>query len=284
MEYDDFYDPFLENEELTEERRNELRKLNEERKQVDRSEKIQRAAERKEQRLMALSDLSLLNTSDAAFHAAITPSEAPSENQLTPRWGKKLSQTKDFLFLAALLERSHDADYILQCGPRGKTEDWIYIPDTRQGDMPEGFTVKQRFSSNHVRRLFKECFYGFRDGLSWPGRSNWCYSIGGIEIRHAGSRGDQPFWDFADRLLHPFQKGNDPLLQGLYARRFFNFSETNVTAENPFLCPIDGPVRAVKASLSSPNWTWRELCGRSWRMAICPMCLGELAQTEYLMN
>jgi hypothetical protein len=284
MEYENAYDAILAMDDLDEEERAHFLKLRDERIVEDKLENIRCANESREQRLKELADLSLLEPMDEEFHAKYTPCEIPSETQLAPQWGSKLSHTKDFLFLAALLERSHEADYILQCGPRGKTEEWIYLPESARNPIPEGYTVKQRLSSNHVRRLFKECFFGFRKALSKPGRSHWCYSIGGIEIRHAGSRGDQPFWDFAANLHHPFHKGRDPLLEGLYARRFFDFPDTQATKEAPFLCPIDGPVRAVRASLNSPNWTWRKECGRSWRMALCPKCLGELAETGYAMN
>ena len=284
MDYENAYDAILAMDDLDEEERAHFTRLRDERIVEDKLERIRYAAERKEKRLKALADLSLIDPKGTSFHDEITPREMPPDSQLAPQWGAKLSSTKDYLFLAALLERSHDADYILQCGPRGKTEEWIYLPDTHYDDMPEGFTVKQRLSSNHVRRLFKESFFGFRKGLANTRRANWSHFIGGIEIRHTGSRGDQPFWDFAAKLQHPFEKDHDPLLMGLYEVRFFDFPEIKATKEGSFLCPLDGPVSAVNGAIRSPEWTWRDLCGREFRMALCPKCLGELAETGFAMN
>ena len=265
----------------------ETRAMIMERIREDGEEIAKERAAAKRRRLKALADLSLLRTG----RLRVTESDGkpggfrvPPDTQLAPRDGGKLCNTKDYLFLAALLERSRDADYILQCGPSGKTQEWIYLPDTRQDLIPEGFTVKQRRSPQEVRRLFKECFYGFRRALATPDRSGMSLSIGGIEVRHAGSRGDRPFWDFAARLDHPFTRDGDPLMGGLHACRFFAFPEAVTPKGAPFLCPVDGPVSAVEGETSSPGWTWRHLCGREWSMALCPHCLGELAQTGYSMS
>lgn len=265
----------------------ETRAMIMERIREDEEEVAKERAAAKRRRLKTLADLSLLRTSRfSAIESDGKPGGfcVPPDTQLAPRDGGKLCNTKDYLFLAALLERSRDADYILQCGPAGKTQEWIYLPDNRQDPIPEGFTVKQRRSPQEVRRLFRECFFGFRRMLAMNSRSGMSLSIGGIELRHAGSRGDRPFWDFAARLDHPFTRAGDPLLENLQARRLFDFPETKASGAKPFLCPIDGPVAAVGGEAASPEWTWRHLCGREWSMALCPHCLGELAETGFKMN
>ncbi len=255
-----------------------------ERIRLDGEEAAKEKAAAKRRRLKALADLSLLKTPRKPPGSRSALHEIPPDTQLAPKGGGKLCNTQDYLFLALLLERSRDADYILQCGPAGKTQEWIYLPDNRQEMIPEGFTVKQRRSPQEVRRLFKECFYGFRRALSSTGRSAMSFSVGGVDVRHAGSPGDRPFWDFAARLDHPFHKGNDPLLEGLHSRRFFAVAESKTSKTTPYLCPIDGPVTGIQGKVTSPGWTWRELCGREWQSALCPHCLGELAETGFKMN
>jgi|GEM_PF-2098751 len=280
MKHGTLYDHLLAEEDLDE----KTRAMILERIRLDEVEAAKEKAAAKRRRLKALADLSLLKTPRKTLGTRTDLHEIPPDTQLAPRGGGKLCNTEDYLFLAVLLERSRNADYILQCGPAGKTQEWIYLPDNRQELIPEGFTVKQRRSPQEVRRLFKQSFYGFRRALSSTERSAMSFSIGGIEVRHAGSRGDQPFWDFAARLHHSFNSQNDPLLEGLHSRRFFAAPESRTSKITPFLCPIDGPVAAIVGKVTSPGWTWRELCGREWQSALCPHCLGEFAETGFKMN
>lgn len=280
MKHGTLYDHLLAEEDLDE----ETRAMILERIRLDQEEAAKEKAAAKRRRLKALADLSLLKTPRKTTGSRSALHEIPPDTQLAPKGGGKLCNTRDYLFLAVLLERSRDADYILQCGPAGKTQEWIYLPDNRLEMIPEGFTVKQRRSPQEVRRLFKECFYGFRRALSSTGRSAMSFSVGGVDVRHAGSPGDRPFWDFAARLDHPFHKGNDPLRDGLHSRRFFAVAESKTSKTTPFLCPIDGPVAGIQGQVTSPGWTWRQLCGREWQSALCPHCLGELAETGFKMN
>ena len=280
MKHGTLYDHLLAEEDLDE----ETRAMILERIRIDEEEAAKEKAAAKRRRLKALADLSLLKTPRKPPGSRSALHEIPPDTQLAPKGGGKLCNTQDYLFLALLLERSRDADYILQCGPAGKTQEWIYLPDNRQEMIPEGFTVKQHRSPQEVRRLFKECFYGFRRALSSTGRSAMSFSVGGVDVRHAGSPGDRPFWDFAARLDHPFHKGNDPLLEGLHSRRFFAVAESKTSKTTPYLCPIDGPVAGIQGQVTSPGWTWRQLCGREWQSALCPHCLGELAETGFKMN
>jgi hypothetical protein len=40
------------------------------------------------------------------------------------------------------------------------------------------------------------------------------------------------------------------------------------------ICPIDGNIKLSKMVYTSPEWTWRALCGREYTLAVCPKCLG----------
>lgn len=247
------------------------------REDADKKEK----AASKSRRLRTLEDLSLLKPCrlrvmepDLKFgEQCIAP-----DTQLAPKDGRELSTTRDYLFLATLLERSREADYILQCGPSGKNQEWIYLPDNHQELIPEGFALKHRVSPQEVSLFFEECFFLFRRTVATRGRCEMSLSIGGVEVRHAGSRGDRPFWNFAARLDHPFTRDEDSLLENLHAGRLFDFPETKASGKTRFLCPVDGAVTAIEGKITNPRGVWRGLCGREWRVALCPHCLGELAQ------
>jgi hypothetical protein len=108
------------------------------------------------------------------------------------------------------------------------------------------------------------------------------FSIGGIELRRSGGRGDKAFWEFATRLHHPFTRGKDSLLEELHTRPLLEFPTT--ARSKLFLCPLDGPVKAIQGKVTSPDWTWEKMVGRSWKVALCPKCLGDLALTGFIMN
>jgi hypothetical protein len=280
MPFRSFYEEILMDECLDEETKARiLEQLHDEREEYFRDKAVERA-----RRLHALANLSLLNPDIAELPDGMEAKAIPPDEQLAPEQGDRLCETNDHLFLATILNRSRNSDYILQCGPVGTTTEWIYLPEREVTAIPEGYTIKQRRSPQEIIRLFKECFYGFRMALAAPERSDMSFSIGGIDVRHAGSHGDQPFWNLAARIHHPFFKGNDPLLEGLCSRHFFEFPETRATGSTPFLCPIDGPVAAVEAKMTTPGWTWRQLCGREWHIALCPKCLGEFGETGFLIN
>jgi hypothetical protein len=190
-----------------------------------------------------------------------------------------MGETVDILFLAMLLERSRESSVIMQCAPESGAGGWILVVGE---DSPEGFTIKQRLSHKGIRRIFREKVYGFRRALSSPQSSHMNFSINGVEVRRAGGRGDKAFWEFATRLTHPFTREKDLLMEGLHTIRLLDYKANPVT--DYFLCPLDGPVKAVRAKVSSPSWTWEKMVGRSWSIALCPMCLGELATTGYSLS
>lgn len=235
-------------------------------------------ASAKRRRAKALADRSVLE------HAGLlAPGEIsrclPDEGVNAPRDGKKIGETSDILFLAMLIERSRDSSEILQCAPASGTGGWILEVGE---DPPEGFIVKQRLSHKGIRRIFRDKVYGFRRALGSPEAACMNFSIGGVDIRRAGGRGDKAFWHFASRLYHPFHRAGDNLLDSLHSRRLLGFPETS--PESVFLCPLDGPVNAISGKVSSPDWTWEKMVGRSWSIALCPMCLGELVTIGYSLS
>jgi hypothetical protein len=235
-------------------------------------------ASAKRRRAKALADLSLLNP-DPSLQAGEMARRLPDAANHAPRDGKKIGETADFLFLATLLDHSQESQTVLQCAPKSGTGEWILIAGE---NPPEGFLVKQRLSHKGIRRIFRDKVYGFRRALGSPEAACMNFSIGGVDIRRAGGRGDKAFWHFASRLYHPFHQAGDNLLDSLHSRRLLDFSETS--HDDLFLCPLDGPVNAISGKVSSPDWTWEKMVGRSWSIALCPMCLGELATTGYSLS
>ncbi len=232
----------------------------------------------KRHRAKALADLSLLNP-DRSLRPGKMAHQLPDAANHAPRDGKKIGETADVLFLATLLKRSSESQTILQCAPVSGSGAWILLVGE---NPPEGFLVKQRLSHKGIRRIFREKYYGFRRALGSHETACMNFSIGGVELRRAGGLGDKAFWHFASRLHHPFHRAGDTLLDSLHSRKFLDFPET--CHDDLFLCPLDGPVNAISGKVSSPDWTWEKMVGRSWSIALCPMCLGELATTGYSLS
>lgn len=245
---------------------------------LDAEEASKAKAATKRRRLKALDNLSLLDP-DLSLVPEEISHRLPGEGVHAPRDGVKPSDSRDILFLATLLEKSRAFSAILQCAPVSGIGNWIYLAENCAS---EGFIVKQKLSAKGIGRIFRKSFYGFRRAISSPDPAGMSFKIATVELRPAGSRGDKAFWDFVARLHHPFSKLGDPLLEGLHTRKLLNFPPSLQT--DLFLCPLDGPVKAIEGEVSSPAWTWEELLGRSWSVALCPMCLGDLATTGYAMN
>ena len=253
---------------------------------LDPKELARERAEAKSLRLKALASMALLNPPDNAKSHDLDhwSSTLPDDSCLAPRDGQQVGKTRDFIFLAALLERSKEATGILQCADSGTKGSHIYLPETTNTELPDGFEIKQHLKVSTIRGLFRKGFYVFRAALSAKGKSGMTLFVGGVELRPAGSLGDAAFWKFASRLEHPFSKDGDPLLDRLYRLPLLSHPARKGSAKAPAICPLDGPVMPISGKAKSPGWTWRHLVGRGWEMALCPKCLGELAQTGFSMN
>ena len=249
-----------------------------------REDEVEVAKERaaaKRHRLKALADLSVLQP-DARLKAGSLSRQPPAPEASAPRDGEKLQDTRDMLFLASLMERSHGSTSVLQCAPlsgQAGQGSWIY----HLGEQaPQGYAIKQKLSARGIRRILRDSFYGFRKALGSKTTVAMTFSLGDVILRPAGSRGDKAFWEFVGRLYHPICKQGDGLLENLHTTPMVDFGP--VVPSDLFICPLDGPVQAIGGKLTSPGWTWGSMVGREWRMALCPLCLGELAQTGYSMS
>ena len=267
------YEELLADETLDEEKRAVIL----ERIRLDEDHVAKEKSAAKRRRLKALGDMSILKP-DHSLRTDFISTCLPGCDVQAPRDGKKLKETRDILFLSTLLKRSIASGCVLQCAPLSGYGGWIYHPGDRS---PAGYAIKQKLSTSGIRRIFRERFFGYRKALGSTIAAAMTFSLGGVVLRPAGSRGDKAFWDFAARLSHPFSRESDTLLTALHTVRLLDFSPDN---QGLLVCPIDGCVRAVEAKLTSPNWTWENMVGREWRMALCPLCLGELVETGCSMN
>jgi len=269
-----FYDHLLADKDLDDKTRTMIVKRMEE----DTLEIAKEKAESKRQRLKSLADLSVLNP-DPSLVAGKISGCLPGADVHAPRDGERPSETRDILFLATLLKDSKEFQSVLQCTPISGSGSWIFIA----GECPpEGYVLKQRLTHKGIRRIFRERFYGFRRALSSPSAVCMNFSIGGIELRRSGGRGDKAFWEFAARLHHPFTRVKDSFLEELHTRPLLEFP--TIACSKLFLCPLDGSVKAIQGKVTSPAWTWEKMVGRSWKVALCPKCLGDLALTGFTMN
>jgi hypothetical protein len=274
MKHSPIYDDLLAEKNLDEETRKQiLHRMAEDAREV-----AAKKAATKRLRLKSLADLSVLIPGTSPAPGEISRC-LPDAGVNAPRDGKKIGETADILFLAMLLERSRESSEIMQCATISGTGAWILVVGE---DPPEGFIVKQRLSHKGIRRIFRDKVYGFRRALGSPEAACMNFSINGVEVRRAGGCGDKAFWQFAARLYHPFHRAGDALLDSLHSRILLQFPEAS--HDELFLCPLDGPVNAIEGEVSSPDWTWEKMVGRSWNVALCPMCLGDLATNKYSMS
>ncbi len=207
--------------------------------------------------------------------------ELPGNECKSPRDGLKPCKTEDILFLAALLQRAGNARYILETG------DGAFVPEPAGVDDPEStetFAVKSRISRATVRGWFRKRFFPFRRMLA-NGRAP------GHEVRFMGKELRSPTrwkpnepWKLGKSLKWPFERGFDPLLRELHKIPLLSWQEIRPLKNGEVFCPLDGPVVPVGAELISPPVTWERLCGRHWRVLLCPNCLGQFSGKLIMMN
>lgn len=173
---------------------------------LDEKEVAKKKADAKRRRLKALCDDTILEP-DLSLKSGIISHYLPGSDVRSPRDRKKLQDTRDILFLATLIELSHESGWVLQCAALSGQGDWIYHPGE---STPAGYAIKQKFSTRGLRRIFRESFFGYRRALGSPNTATMTFSLGGVVLRPAGSRGDKAFWDLAARLDNPFFRGGRP--------------------------------------------------------------------------
>ena len=218
------------------------------------------------------------------FTASPLWSQLPSPDGVSARDGLRLQQTEDVLFLAQLLARAAG------CGMIRETRDadrrWCYVPhDGNDADGLPGF-----LKPAGIRRKLKQGFWRLRTMIAKREISGTALSIDGRKIRDCARWAPGEPWKLGASLRRPFSKDADPLLDALHEIPLMDdpslkeFAPGQSVGDGASICPLDGVVTPIVGTLRTSPESWRALCGREWRVILCPHCLGEFCDELTMMN
>jgi hypothetical protein len=180
---------------------------------------------------------------------------APRTGSISPRDHGRLGQTTDVLFLALLLETCQDGWIEETRASNGRYQYQTIVKPPHP--MPKGSRFLKRATVRDFIR--KSPYFDLRRLMSNPN---------GHEITIPELH-----------LKHPIQEGQDPF-EGLDLERDFRSWSGKRYSRLPkngnVLCPLCGPSPLVKVEISTPDVTWRRLCGRVFHSWACSGCLGEI--------
>ena len=242
--------------------------------------------------------------------------QVPGPDCISPRDGRSIERTDDYLFIAVLIERSRRTGWLK--GESLPNACHQYMP-TPPLEPSKEHIPPHHYSTKTLRRiLVRKChFWNLRLHIQNVTAPTTTISIGGRNLCSEGKWQRNDFRRRLSVLLHPIKIGvPDPLLANLHANQFFKwcdltqaepFTLSGQTGEPPTLppdtpknrkkrelmlskwhrsdgaklhhqliCPLDGPVTPIEVRISSPAWTWKNLCGRSSTSLHCPHCLARL--------
>jgi len=202
-----------------------------------------------------------------------------------PRDKKTLQKSEDVLFLASLLKRSEPNQQIL-CALDSKGFRHFFPESKEKGLATMSMQIKSRINRSTIRRIFAEKFYGFRRALTSDTPLRNELALGDDVIKAVKSRGNKNLWIFASELAHPFSEKGDPLLDELHRIPLLRWKVPSCSKipKGFFFCPLDGPVQPLKATMKTPEESWRLRCGCKWQFSLCLSCLGVFASKIIVRN
>ena len=206
----------------------------------------------------------------------------PPSQCISPRDGSILEETRDTVFLAALLQRSKNTKSVLEYMHGGDSNLRAYVPEFSELIKEEEFRFQRKIPVSEILTLFISLYFDFRKALASTKPAGMSFLIGNMVLRPEDSTGDEAYWKFVGSLEHPFSKDGDPL-SGEFPLQWHQ-STGGSLSENSFFCPLDGPIQPITAYSFSPEWTWKARCGRAVKDYLCPKCFGQLDHTWALMN
>jgi len=207
--------------------------------------------------------------------------ELPGDECKAPRDSLRICKTEDLLFLAALLKRAGNAHYFLELADKS------VLPESAghdESERTEPAPVKSRIKQGTIRRRFRDEFFATRQALADAIPLLFVIEPEGKEMRKPRQWNPKDLWMIGKGLKWPFEKGHDPLLTNLHNIPLLSWQEKRPLKNAELYCPLDGPVIPIKHEWSSPQETWEQLCGRAWRVLLCPDCLGQFQVKLVAMN
>jgi hypothetical protein len=209
--------------------------------------------------------------------------------ELNTKDTKRLTVTKDFLFLLKLLRRHQASWKFYTTLMDADTQARFFLAEDRAGRFHhpvtgaevvkcEDWSVKERVRPKKVRDHFFSR-YSWRFVLRSDYQPDYTIRAGRMTIWKGGRLRRVRQLLFSLTRKYPLGGRFDRLLAspGAYFERIEKVIDaaTPTELESPYFCPLDGVVKPIEIELSSPAWTWKELCGRQWTSEVCPCCLFE---------
>jgi len=206
----------------------------------------------------------------------------PNSKTVFTRDNKIFANTRDHLFICAALRNwknniTHLSYFKNVTGLNIATltdhSGNYYHPVTGEGMILDGLTLHSTFRKNTLKKYITDGFYNLRAHII-TGKTDKTIEINGSAIFNDGEAIVDSVNELNNTLTWKFSSDND------ISHNFINHLKTGnncfIKTINPnyAFCPVDGWVKVIHGDIKSPHWTWNALCGRHYKIILCPECLG----------
>jgi hypothetical protein len=209
----------------------------------------------------------------------------PDASALFFRDGMPPAKSLDYVMMALILENWHQEIRRLDIfknasgGPvclLADRQGAHYHPVTGDAARTDGLTPRESLKKSTVRSYIRKGFYIFRKNIMLDAYGDSTIKVRNIMIFSEGlsvkenlsALNDTVRWKLSgpDDISDNFEDHIN--LKSLSAGGNENRGRYDA------ICPVDGYIKTVAGELKSPRWTWRALCGRQYKIILCPHCLG----------
>jgi hypothetical protein len=216
---------------------------------------------------------------------------------ISPRDGKTVGKTNDLLFEFRLLthrergcrrlsvfREEKSLLYLVQDASGTFLHPVTGIPVKPSGEWTPCGTINMSIIQKHIKTFWD--FRAMGKGYS-TGHSDYTLCVEGLRLSKKGKM-DQMAISAAEKRWPGWalDGGDDLLIDHINELKYFNVSawEAASLGNDIVLCPLDGPVRFILGDFISSDKSWRDMCGRHYKYALCPKCLGTFAAKLFVMN
>jgi hypothetical protein len=211
---------------------------------------------------------------------------------------RPLTKTADWRFLLALLRCQRPDWKYYATFMDAATAARFFLAEDRNGgfhhpltaepiDVRPKWSLKERIRARRVSdRFFGR--YGLRASLHADAGFDETVQVGRMTVRRSGRTRWLRHLLFSLTRRYPLGGRLDDLIEsreGHLDRVAPVLAAATARERNDRnFCPLDGVVKPIEIHERSPDWTWREVCGRQWTYEVCPHCLFSFRSSLSLMN